>query len=566
MKISRLASALTLSLLTATSAYAAKYRVVELPLRDTGVNSFAVALNDKGEVATTVQSPFRPPIDIDLIDFDSDFLTVNLTDLGAASVGNINDEDLLTLYSYILNGSSSQFFQQIANIQSYIVNEAEAEGLKAFDVIDSDLEGLTKSADTQVYGINNASATVGVSEAPFYKVDYRNENGDNLTYVAQDHSNRGFLEISAQAYPIVPEEDRLGGFSEARDINNSFEVAGWASVDIANSFDLAIDNCDDENERGDVPYESCIRTLLENYKNVVFQNAGTGRKPIDTAFKRRAMIWQFNAQGDLISSRELGTLVPTIVGDETFYTSRANAINENGIAVGISNAFYLDVEGNIADYAAIFDGDEVIGFTDQQNYFQSEAVDINDNDIVIGNALTQINGSIRTKFFVHDYRGEFTTYPDDFFNSSSSFARGINNNGLVVGEGEIDSDFSSQRRKEGFLYDINTDEFLNINDLLACDSPYTIVQGNAINDNDEIAATATIFRERSNITGELDLDERGNTIFSNVTVAVKLIPIPGGSVDDCSLTTPQLTRKGGSAVWLSLLLLLGLGLRQKRAN
>ena len=64
------------------------------------------------------------------------------------------------------------------------------------------------------------------------------------------------------------------------------------------------------------------------------------------------------------------------------------------------------------------------------------------------------------------------------------------------------------------MYDINEDNFQNVNDLLACDTPYTIVQANDINDANEISATAVIFRERRNIVGEIDLDDQGNVIPS----------------------------------------------------
>ena len=159
--------------------------------------------------------------------------------------------------------------------------------------------------------------------------------------------------------------------------------------------------------------------------------------------------------------------------------------------MGTSNAFFGDNPNNfVVNAAAVFDGDEVVGFINDQEYPQSTAEDINNNDIVVGYATKIINGSSRTKFFVHDYRGEVTEFPNDFFNSSSSVANAINDNGLVVGQGEVETNLSGSRRSEGFIYDIDSKEFTNINDLLSCNSPYTIVQANDINERDEIAATA----------------------------------------------------------------------------
>jgi len=570
MKISRLASALTLSLLAVTSVEAAKYRVVELPLGDKGVNSFSVAINQSGDVAASIETPFDPPIDIDILNFQSETLLALLEDPAGASVGNINDDDLAVLYNFLISSGTptSEFFpqsfeiinpflQQIADVQSFVLSRFEVEPIIGFDVIDTDLGGLTKSADTQIRGINRASVVVGTAESPYRKVNFRNQNGNNLRYQINDFHVRGFLEINGQAFDVLPDEDFAGGISVANDINDSFEVTGFGSVDVTEGFETTINDCADPDLRFDEPEEYCIRRNFESYSQAVRTRRTNGVLPADNIYDRKGMIWQFNSQGDLLSSRELGTLIPEEPGNLTFYSSSANAINNNGIAVGVSNAVFQDIAGAIVNNAAVFDGDDAIGFTEQQIYRQSEAFDINDNDIVVGHMFKQIGLSLRSKFFVYDYRNDVTTFPDDFFESSSSTARGINNNGMVVGDGEVDTDLTGSRRREAFIYDIDTNDFNNINDLLSCDSPYTIVQGNDINDSDEIAATAIIYREQSAVTGELALDGKGNPIFGNVSVAVKLEPIPGGSIDDCRLVTEKLERKGGSVFYLLPFLLAG---------
>lgn len=565
MKISRLALGLTLSVLTLSAANAARYRVVELPVSNEAVNSFSVAINERGEVASTVRLPFSPPIDVDLINFESEFLIRTLTDVNAASVGNINRDDRVILYNFITDpgNANNPFFQQIAQNQSFLVNGNDIEAITAFDVIDRDLEGLTKSADTVVRGINNSSATVGVSESPFFKVDYRDNNGNNLIYHYQEFLERGFLDINGQTFGVLPDEVLLGGISEANDINNSFEVAGMGSVEVLEQLEALAENCEDPLLRGDIPAEFCIRSLFAEYQNNLTRNSERGIRPIDSTYKRRAMIWEFTPQGELVNSRELGILITPQPGDTRFFASRAKAINNNGIAVGASDAYFQEIPTAITEQAAIFDSEEVIGFIDDQNYEQSVANDINDNDIVVGFAATRINGTRRTKFYVHDYRGEITTFPDDFFESSSSEAHAINNNGLVVGEAEADSDLIGIRRRVGFLYDNNTGEFTDINTLLSCDSPYTVVQGNDINDEGEISATAVIYREGSDITGELALDARGNTIFQSNTVAVKLIPIPGGNIDDCQLQVDPVERQGGTSLFMLPILGLVLFVRRR---
>ena len=61
---------------------------------------------------------------------------------------------------------------------------------------------------------------------------------------------------------------------------------------------------EDEDQRNDVPYEICVRNLFRTYQANYNANLRGFRLPADAAFKRRAMIWQFNALGDLIESRE----------------------------------------------------------------------------------------------------------------------------------------------------------------------------------------------------------------------------------------------------------------------
>lgn len=550
MKITRLAAALSLSLITLSTAQAAKYRIVEIPLSEKGVQAFAGKINESGDVVTTVQTPINPPIDIELINFDNDFLVNNLTDLNAAQVGNINTDDLLTLFNFVKTGAGNQFFQQLADIQSHVYDGSDTQPVLGFDVIDAELEGFTFSNNTIAYGINNSSAIVGVSSDPFYKVDYRTDAGVDLTFVVNDFNNRAFLDINNQTIEILPPDETAGGVSQAFDINNSFEVAGYATTEVTEGFESLVEGCEEEELRGDLPLESCIRTVLSG--------------GIEANFQRRGMIWQFDASGSLLDERELGLLLTPPPGDETLFVSRAVAINDNGLAVGTSQDYVIDGNSFTRTYAAIFDGDQVHGYTNKQEYTTSVALDINNDNIVVGSMNLFINGTERSKFYYYDYDAEILTFPDDFFESSASIARAINNNGLVVGEGQVDTDLIGSRRSEAFLYNISEDSFQNVNDLVSCDTPYTIVQANDINDNDEISATAVVFRERKNIIGEIDLNDQGNVIREGMSVAVKLIPIIGGEIDDCQLEPDTLERKSGSTTIWSLLLLLPIAIFNRK--
>lgn len=549
MKINRLASALTLSLLTSTAVNAAKYTVQELPLAEEGLNAFSTAINNDGDVLSTVKSPFNPALDLTLIDFDAESVASTLTDVDSARVGNFNEEDYATLYSFIKLNEGSQFFQQLAEVRSFLNDNGEATALKAFDFIDPDLGQLSQSVDIIGKSNNDFDAVVGVSTAAYYKFDYSNISGDDFTFVVHDFGKRGFVELNGQTVGLEPIDTTLGGVSDALDINNSFEVVGYGSTEVLESFQTVVDNCNDPDTRGDIPVESCVTTQLDF--------------GIEGNFQRRAMIWRLDSDGNLLETKQLGLLLTPESDDERVYSSRAQAINDNGIAVGTSNDYFRDSTTDVRDFAAIFDGEEVIGFTDHQEYLSSTATDINNNDMVVGYAVITINGFNRTKFFVHDYQADVTTYPDDFFRSSTSIARAVNDNNLVVGDGEVDSNLIGARRSEAFIYDINSSEFTNLNDMLGCDSPYTIVQANDINNNDEIAATAVVRREQRDIRGELRLDDSGNPIFDDSIVSVKLSPIAGGSIDECQLVEEKLERKGGTFYFLPIILLFAGFLRRK---
>lgn len=539
MKINRLASALTLSLLSLSVVQAAKYRVVELPVTELGQYSFSSAINDSGEVAVTVQNPFNPPIDVSLIDFESETLIDTLTDLNAAAAGNINDEDLAILYSLVKSGADNPLFQQLASYQSYLVDGSSAQLIPGLDQFDADLGTLTQSMNTITRALDNSSTRVGTSTDPYYKLPYTFEDGTDVTFVVHDFAVRGFADVNGVAVELPPLEATLGGESEAYDINNSLTVAGYGTTEVLETFQTTVENCSDEELRGDQPLELCLNALM---------SSGS----IGIRFQRRAMIWQLDTQGNIIESRQLGLLLTPPEDDTRLYTSRALAINDNGIAVGESNAYYKGDTTKVATYAAIFDGENVTSFADDEEVLSSKAEDINNNNLVVGQSYKTVNGSSRSKFYVHDMNSGETIYPDDFFPGSSSVARAINDNNIVVGEGEVESTITGTRRREAFLYDYNLATFQNLNGLLACDSSYTISQANDINNDDVISATAFKRLPKLDIAGNEVLDDAGNVIFEDSIIAVKLEPIAGGTVDDCSLDDETFKRKGGVLGWWSL--------------
>ena len=149
---------------------------------------------------------------------------------------------------------------------------------------------------------------------------------------------------------------------------------------------------------------------------------------------------------------------------------------------------------------------------------------------MVGYAVRTISGTSRDKMFIYDRNNDQITLPDGFFISSETVPRAINNENIVVGEADVDSE---NRRKNGFIYDIDAETFTNLNSLIACDAPFEIVAANDINDNGEIIAEALVTRAQRDIRGEPVNDADGNAIMIDAVVAVKLVPT-GNPASDCA--------------------------------
>jgi probable HAF family extracellular repeat protein len=575
MKKTRLAALLSISLLSVSALHAAQYRVVELAVTDKGLSTFPTAINNSGDVSVNVENLYSPIIDVSLINFELESLINVLTDIDAAKAGNLNDFDYLLLYKYITDNKQNPLFQQLANQNSYVANNDTSTLLPVFDLLNTDTGLYNGSTTTNVRAINDAGYTVGVGQGGFYKLPYtlknKDANGDvtevEVTFVLNDFYTRAFAQLNGNVVELAPTETAAGGLSDAFDINVNNQVVGYGTTDlVSETFQTNVANCIDETlysdpenpeappakKRGDTPVEYCLHSLNITLAGSVGQIA-----------QRRGLIWQLDDQGNIISTKELGILLALEEDDKKIYSSRAVAINDNGIAVGESPALYKETTFPTSA-AAIYIGDQVSTINYNDDVLSSTATDINNQDLVVGYITKRINGYGRKKFFIHDINTDTTTYPKDFFLGSSSVPNSINNNGFVVGYAEIESSLSN-RRNEGFLYNNNDQSFTDLGSLLACDSPYIIQQANAINDNNEIVATAVKKATKRNIKGEVVLDADGVEVQSDVVLAVKLIPIEGGVVDKCDVVdTDNRDRQGASVSWLMLLSLFGLGARQFR--
>ena len=424
-------------------------------------------------------------------------------------------------------------------------------------------------AMTNFNGITNEGWVYGNASAPFLPFQFTESDGDEITYWARDFTTRGFFSSDGGAtiVEIIPpsetdlaEEFRFGGESAILDISDSHIAVGYASTSLdQTSIDQITDEsggCADPEILADLPYRICVQ------------------RAIDGAYNLEAIKWTIDEQG-IVSSETLGQLVTPHEDDTREYTNLAQAVNSNGVAVGYSHGWWDENETNpSADerreiYAVVYKNGEVKDFTeDHSKYFRSKAYDINDAGFAVGHASTYVNGSLRTKFYYVDTNAENMEMilPDDFFTGSSSTARAINEAGKIVGEGEVethnDSAGLAPRRTHGFIYDITSKTFTDLNDYLTCDSAYTIIEARDINDANEISATALIKVPRRNSKGELMLDSQGEQLFEDVVRAVTLKPT-NGEIEDCSKVEEKVERKGAGLGLGALCLLMLAGLRRR---
>jgi hypothetical protein len=543
MKKAIIAGNFTISLFAISLVHAAQYKIIELPVVALGNSTFPVAINNVGEAVVNMKLQYSPPIDTTLIDFESAIVISSLDNLDGVRGGDVSDEDYSWLYAYVSTYAEDQQFQQIASLNSYVATETYSDVIRGFDTINPNTDDYRNSATTQLRSINDFGYAVGKSQDGFYTLSYLNENFYDLTYVLNDFYSRGFAQVGGDTTQLPPPDVTAGGLSDAYDINSSNQVAGYGTTEfVSDIYKEGGEACADPSARGDVPEKSCLRSLSISLSSNVASVA-----------QQRGLIWQLDERGKLIDTYILGMLIDEGDSNSDVYTSTAVAINDYGVAVGESPSYYQET-GSLTTAAAIYIGDEVFSINQDDEVYTSTAYDINNDNLVVGHITKDVNGTTRTKFFVHDIEADLTLYPDDFFEGSSSVAIAINNKRFVVGYGESEATLT-ERRTEGFIYDYKNNIFQGLNSLIECNSEYDIVQANGINDNNEIVATALISRPQRNIRGEIILDQFGGQTKVDTVVAVKLLPISGGSIDNCDVYEEELVRQGAS---MPLVLNLGL--------
>lgn len=571
------------SALGLSAVNAATYQVIDKGDVSSLKYTYSQQENNNGEAAISGTDIYNFPVQFQYLDEDDYDIIVALAENSHERVHDLEDiedeaalragtptaNDLSWVILFLEGRAGNSLYQQVGDVFAMTNFNGQTELFNVFDQKLAGTDVLSRSTKEYISGITNEGWVYGNASAPYLPLDFTESDGDEVTHWVREFTTRGFfspdggasiIEITPPSELTLPEEQRFGGQSAILDISESHIAVGYASTSIdQEALDFIADDtggCADPNVLDDLPYEVCVQRIVDNIYNT------------------EAMMWTIDAQG-IVSAETLAHLVTPHEDDVREYINYAQAVNNNGVAVGFAYGWQDENETNPSAnerrelYAVVYKNGEVKDFTDDHSkYFRSKAYDINDAGIAVGHVTTYINGNLRTKFYHVDTNAETMEMilPTDYFTGSSSTARAINEAGKVVGEGEVethnDNNGSTPRRTHGFLYDITSKTFTNLNDFLACDSAYTIIEARDINDANEISATALVRVPRHDSKGALMVDDKGEQLFEDVVRAVSLKPI-NGEVEDCSKVEEKVERQGAGFGLSSLALLVFVGLRRR---
>ncbi|MCF7499324.1 DUF3466 family protein [Pseudoalteromonas sp. L1] len=568
MKYKLLAASILATL--STSAMSATYQLTELGRLDGAKHNYVTDVSENGHIIGLANGIYRLPIDISYIDFEDSAIrnaydaakasyelidkeiTFTLDDIENNDAVNTNADAHAFMISFVTNTQSGRLtnseYQKISSALTTVYTPEGSSEQVLFDEQSLDYDGLTRSTSNLLNAVTDDGVMVGWGSAPYEKTAFtQTDEDEEETHFLREFISRGIV-ISPDGVKVslVPEFNEYGGTSIATDIvqsNNGYVVVGSVSTGIPVDRQEDIDdNCDGEDE----PVSDCIESLD--------RNISTG------LFDKRAVKWTLDNSLNITNTEVFGLAI-TPEDDEDFaFRSNALAVNENGLIAGTSDVRYDDRRYSMPVY---FENGEVKQFINQDDdWVGGKALAINNDNIIVGYANKRIENRTRTKFFYFDKNSNSVVFPTDFFTSSSSLANDINDNGVIVGEGETDIFNSSSRRREGFMYTIGEDKIVNINSLLPCYEAdgetrfkYTVAEAKAINNNNEIFGVATKTVEKTDSFGNVVLDVDGNIEYESVAVAVKLTPT-SGSVEECpAQEIEEYERQSSSFPWYTLLLL-----------
>ena len=348
---------------------------------------------------------------------------------------------------------------------------------------DPDVPATINSVDVYFFGINDTGVKVGSMTSKELTEPYTGSTADQEFWYYREFEERGFVKnADGTETALVPplteyvKDDEtpavnVGGYSVAAKVNADGLVVGYVGTELSKNAKDRIDGCIASDT---YPLDVCVQTLQFPYNQY-------GNSYIN--YQVRGYVWQLTADGTAVATKDELPLGLTPSSDSTFiYTAQGLGVNTAGIVVGRSHVYRRGNKDKLAYDAAYWTKNDTTGEYDYHwidmidDRYQSIAYDINDNGILVGSYKQYLQGYERDKFFYFDTKGtaDLVT-PFDFSSSAgisdlSSKPKDINNKGQVVGYIETTHDKEKPRPKAGFLFDKETDDFRNLNQLLTCES------------------------------------------------------------------------------------------------
>ena len=564
MKRTQLAAAVLLAT-GSVSAFAATYSVTPLPLQDTARNNFARSIDNSGKMLSVVQLEFNPPIDAEQLEEDTTFFDQfgeSLENEDDARQGVFTDIDYTTVVNYLLSNPNLTTGQKLASYRTYATDTQDISLVPGLDEVTDKFDDYTQSVKSTGRDSLNGNFIVGDSSGLVVLDPYENEDGDTLNYTYPESAQQAFVQASGETKVLPAVDDTVGGFSSARAINANLQVAGFSTVSFRDDVADAVETCTDDESRGDTSEGRCLFTIYNGDFAVprissYFINSSTNYLPSFVLLSEvNATIWQIDVNGDVISTDTYPLLFEPDEDDTRHYFTYAYDINNQGIAVGegLTGDRITITRPNTSGrteserVATVFRDGETIELLPREENIISQAIAINDENWVTGAVLRSQSDIARSRLFVYNLDTQEQHYPDGFFVSAGVTANAINNNNIVVGKADVDATSDTLRDTAAFMYNIDTEEFTNLNDLVSCDNPYELIEAVDINDDNEIIANARIKATNKYVTGNDIINSDGETEEIDSVVAVKLSPLSNGSIDECEIPEDEqpYERKGAA--------------------
>jgi len=584
MKRTQLAAAVLLAT-GSVSALAATYSITPLPLKDFSQNNFARSIDNSGKMLSMVQLEHNPPVDVDQLEDDTTFFTLYASSLeneDDALQGVFTDADYTFIVNYILNSSTAAQGQKLTSYRTYITDTTDFDLVPGLDEITDKFDDYTWSVLAAGQDSVGGSYVVGDSSGLVILDEYENDDGDTINYTYPESGQQAFVQAGSVTKILPPVDDTLGGFASARAINENLQVAGFSTVSFLDSVEEAMEVCEEEETRGDVPEGYCYYNIYRTTFNVprISSYFATNSTSYLSAFllssEVNATIWQLDVTGEVISTDTFPLLFTPDEDDDVHYFTYAYDINDQGIAVGegLTGDTITITRPNASGFseservATVFRDGETIELLPREENLASQAMSINDNNWVTGSVLRASNEVARSQMFAYNLDTTEQIYPEGFFTGAGVQANAINNNNIVVGKSDIDATSDTVRQTHAFMFNIETEEFLDLNTLIECDSDYTLVEAIDINDDNEIIANARVKSNSTYITGVDIINSEGETVEIDTIVAVKLSPLSNGTIDNCDEDGEDeddaYERQGASTSWFGLIMLSLLTLYRRR--